>query len=247
MQFRLLRSGKQPSLPRVKVPYRKLNHRIFPALAWLVLVFVLAGQVLAYGPELIAFIPAVASGQIRTGNVALLMASVKPVSSVKSFSDSVVAKEEPSAPDIASSSVAATPNSDSTATPQISMEIKEAEYIAPPVFDVSGIVLSGGASSFPYGQCTYYVATRRPIPWGGNAGTWYSSAQAMGFKVGKTPAVGAVMVSYEGFSSGHVSYVESVQPDGGFTVSEMNYAGAWGRVTYRSLHLGDVYIVGFIY
>ena len=37
---------------------------------------------------------------------------------------------------------------------------------------------------FPWGWCTWYVATRRPVPWSGNAIEWYGNARAMGYPVG---------------------------------------------------------------
>ena len=37
---------------------------------------------------------------------------------------------------------------------------------------------------FAYGFCTYYVATRRCVPWLGNADSWYIAAAQMGYKEG---------------------------------------------------------------
>jgi surface antigen len=46
---------------------------------------------------------------------------------------------------------------------------------------------------------------------------------------------------------GHVAYVESVNADGSFTVSEMNYGG-WGRVDYRTIKsTAGLDLLGFIY
>jgi len=46
---------------------------------------------------------------------------------------------------------------------------------------------------------------------------------------------------------GHVAYVESVNPDGSFTVSEMNY-GRWGVVDYRTIKsTAGLDLLGFIY
>lgn len=106
-------------------------------------------------------------------------------------------------------------------------------------------------NSYPFGQCTYYVASRRNIPWLDNAGGWYRDAIAAGFAVGRTPRTGAIMVSYEGSPYGHVSYVERVNPNGSWVVKEMNYAGiaggGWGRVDTRTVNPGTVFVVGFIY
>lgn len=106
-------------------------------------------------------------------------------------------------------------------------------------------------NGYPFGQCTYYVATRRHIPWMDNAGGWYRDAIAMGVSVGRAPRAGAIMVSYEGSAYGHVSYVERVNRDGSWVVSEMNFwgisGGGWGRVDSRTVTPGSVFVVGFIY
>lgn len=112
------------------------------------------------------------------------------------------------------------------------------------------VVYTNLANGYPFGQCTYYVATRRHIPWLDNAGGWYRDAIAAGFRVGHTPAPGAIQVSYEGNSLGHVALVESVNRDGSYVVSEMNFranGGGWGRVDHRTIVPGTVYVVGFIY
>jgi surface antigen len=78
-------------------------------------------------------------------------------------------------------------------------------------------------NDYEYNQCTYYVASRRPVPFGlGNANTWYYRAKAWGFPVGDTPKPGAVGVDTGGYW-GHVVYVESVNADGSIIISEQNY------------------------
>ena len=108
---------------------------------------------------------------------------------------------------------------------------------------------------FAYGFCTYYVATRRCVPWLGNAGSWYIAAAQMGYKEGRLPIAGAIVVFRPGVngvsSEGHVAYVEAVGPAAGipagsFKLSEMNFAG-WNRVDYRVLSNTDGSIEGFIY
>jgi surface antigen len=57
------------------------------------------------------------------------------------------------------------------------------------------------------------------------------------------------MVTWES-SVGHVAYVESVRPDGSFTVSEMNYHFILGEINYRTItpsQLGRLGLLGFIY
>jgi hypothetical protein len=105
-------------------------------------------------------------------------------------------------------------------------------------------VPGGVGLHFPWGWCTWYVSTRRLIPWSGDAWAWYGAAIAMGYSVGSTPRPGAIMVSKES-RVGHVAYVESV--DGStFTVSEMNFRG-FGVVDQRRIGLGSIALYGFIY
>lgn len=90
--------------------------------------------------------------------------------------------------------------------------------------------------------CTDYVHARRPdVPIYGNAGYgWMSAAQAQGRATGNTPRAGAVAVM-----NGHVAYVESVNADGSYVVSEMgwNYqAGSYNKRTVTPGAFG-----GFIY
>lgn len=108
----------------------------------------------------------------------------------------------------------------------------------------SYISSSSGPNRFPWGYCTWYVASRRYVPWRGNAHAWYSNAQAYGRSVGRTPVPGAIMVTWES-SVGHVAYVESVSGSS-FTVSEMNYVG-YGRVSRRIVSTRSVPLIGFIY
>ena len=107
-------------------------------------------------------------------------------------------------------------------------------------------------NGFTYGYCTWWVASKRNVPWRGNAAQWWWNARAMGFSEGAVPRAGAIMVmGYSGSSpSGHVGYVESVNPNGSFTISEMNWwgvpGGGWGRVDIRTVTSLSG-ILGFIY
>jgi LysM repeat protein len=105
------------------------------------------------------------------------------------------------------------------------------------------------ATGFPWGWCTWYVATRRPVPWRGNAIDWYHNAAAMGFPVGSQPRVGAILVDRESLIGlGHVAYVETVYADGSFLISEMDY-GMFGVTDQRLIKPGQLngVLVGFIY
>jgi len=111
---------------------------------------------------------------------------------------------------------------------------------------VSYVISHSGGSGhrFPYGYCTWYVASRRYVPWGGNAGTWLYNARRYGFSTGSTPRVGAIMVTRESWW-GHVAYVEKVS--GNYvTVSEMNRVG-WGRISRRTISGYSRFILGYIY
>jgi surface antigen len=100
------------------------------------------------------------------------------------------------------------------------------------------------ASHFPWGWCTWYVSTRRYVPWSGDAHSWYGNAQAYGYATGRTPRPGAIMVTWESWW-GHVAYVESVSGSC-WTVSEMNYRG-FGIISSRHICPGQVPLIGFVY
>lgn len=104
---------------------------------------------------------------------------------------------------------------------------------------------AGTGHSFPYGYCTWYVSQKRYIPWSGNAGTWLYNAKTLGYRTGRTPQRGAIMVTTENRYYGHVAVVESVSGDT-VTVSEMNYSH-WGKVDRRVVSLSSRFIKGFIY
>ena len=104
---------------------------------------------------------------------------------------------------------------------------------------------AGEGHRFPYGYCTWYVAQKRYIPWGGNAGSWLFNAKSLGYKTGRAPRAGAIMVTTESAAYGHVALVESVNGNT-LTVSEMNF-NAWGKTNRRTLQVADRAIKGFIY
>lgn len=87
---------------------------------------------------------------------------------------------------------------------------------------------SSAGNRYVSGYCTWYVKNRRPdLPNNlGNAATWVSRAAAQGIATGSTPRVGAV-----GQRANHVVYVESVNPDGTVTISEMNYRALYAKTT----------------
>jgi LysM repeat protein len=103
------------------------------------------------------------------------------------------------------------------------------------------------SNNFPAGWCTYYVATKRLVTWSGDAGYWYQNAAAKGYAVGSTPKVGAIMVTWESWA-GHVAYVEAVNPDGSWVVTEMNWV-AFYVIDQRTIKPGQLggRLEGFIY
>lgn len=118
-----------------------------------------------------------------------------------------------------------------------------------------------GGNGYDFGWCTWYVANRRaevgnPVPSNlGNAYTWYRAAVAEGLPTGLVPKVGAVMV-YE--AGDHVTFVEQVNPDGSFWISEMNdfgqvsitnpaSAGGWDVRDYRLIPASQVSMYRYIY
>lgn len=96
---------------------------------------------------------------------------------------------------------------------------------------------------FPWGQCTWYVAQKRLIPWGGHAKYWLDNAERYGFQTGIEPRAGAIMSTSETWY-GHVAYVEAVNGDY-ITVSEMHLGQ--GALKTRVFLKDDRRIRGYIY
>lgn len=102
----------------------------------------------------------------------------------------------------------------------------------------TGGVAAGGLGSVYLGNgwwCTDYVHSMRPdVPVYGNAGyNWISAAQAQGKATGSTPQVGAIAVM-----PGHVAYVEQVNSDGSYIVSEMGWNYQQGNFNRRLVQPG---------
>lgn len=98
--------------------------------------------------------------------------------------------------------------------------------------------VSSGSRSYNTGNgmwCTDYVHMKRPdVPIYGNAGyNWISAAQASGKATGSTPQAGAIAVM-----PGHVAYVESVNADGSYVVSEMGWNYQAGVYNIRTVQPG---------
>jgi N-acetylmuramoyl-L-alanine amidase len=101
------------------------------------------------------------------------------------------------------------------------------------------IARATGGNKYAFGYCTWYAYERRVQlgravggSWG-NASSWAQYARVAGFVVNNAPAPGAIMQN--GGGAGHVAIVEAVNGDGSLTLTEMNYAGNWNRVTSRTV------------
>lgn len=111
--------------------------------------------------------------------------------------------------------------------------------------------------AYPTGQCTW--GAKALAPWAGNdwgnAGSWVQSAQAAGFRTGRKPVPGALIV-WVGTSAGygHVAFVTDVESENKIQIQEANYGGsAWeadprGIGNYRGWFNpaesgGDVYYI----
>ncbi|WP_445194500.1 CHAP domain-containing protein [Staphylococcus xylosus] len=111
--------------------------------------------------------------------------------------------------------------------------------------------------TYPFGQCTWYVHQRRhqigkDVPTTlGNGGDWGDKAPMVGFKVGKTPKVGAAASIKPGIGGappiyGHVAFVEKVNKDGSIMVSESNVEGL-GTISTRKFSKDEAKTMKFIY
>ena len=115
----------------------------------------------------------------------------------------------------------------------------------------SQVASASAGNRYARGYCTWYAYERRvqlgrPVgSFWGNAATWAAYARAAGYTVNNTPAPGAVMQNGGGY--GHVAIVESVGADGSVTLSEMNYAGNFGRVTSRTISAASAAGFNFIH
>lgn len=96
-----------------------------------------------------------------------------------------------------------------------------------------------------HGNCVWWAAYKRPdlaaqrTGTGWNAVQWYDKFKALGFPVGSKPKAGAVAVfdATDKNSAGHVAYVENVNDNGSFDVSEMDYFGTFGDgLQYGTYH-----------
>jgi surface antigen len=107
------------------------------------------------------------------------------------------------------------------------------------------ISVSDDTHIFPKGYCTWYVAQKVRVPWGGNAKNWPKNAAAYGAVVTDVPAKGAIVVTNDSARYGHVALVEKVT-ETSIIVTEMNYKG-FGKVDTREIPLKSSSIKAYIY
>lgn len=107
----------------------------------------------------------------------------------------------------------------------------------------SGATVSSNlnGNTYPPGQCTWYVYNRLVeagaphYNWLGDGQNWVRGLTARGWTYSSTPVAGAVMSIQGGFwntplEHGHVAYVEHVNDDGTFLVSECNIRGIQDQI-----------------
>jgi surface antigen len=108
----------------------------------------------------------------------------------------------------------------------------------------------GNARGFAQNNCTAFaawrIASRLGVPgfnnywkthWG-NAGHWDDAARAVGVRVDRTPAVGAIAVN-DVHKVGHVAYVNKVYSDGSFDVEEYNWNNKLRYGTRSHVHVSN--------
>jgi surface antigen len=108
----------------------------------------------------------------------------------------------------------------------------------------------GAGDTYTSGQCTWYADNEAHLYTGvwlppslGNALTWATKAQQLGWAVGATPRIGSVIVFQPGadgaHSAGHVAWVTAYYPNTGTVIiSEMNGTAGAGRVDTRTIRDG---------
>lgn len=111
-------------------------------------------------------------------------------------------------------------------------------------------VTTQGNNTYPVGQCTWYVCNRlietgictdpAIYNFNGNGQDWVSALVSKGWKQTNSPQVGAVMSVKGGYGEttaeyGHVAFVEAVNKDGTFLISECNYNYVKDKSHYQVL------------
>lgn len=102
--------------------------------------------------------------------------------------------------------------------------------------------------TWPWGQCTWYVAQHRQVSWRGNAADWLWNAAAHGIATARAPTLGAIVVFRRvrpySTDDGHVALVIAVTPTS-YSIAEMNFIGS-GRIDVRTIGWPDPAVQGFV-
>ncbi|WP_270235004.1 amidase domain-containing protein [Staphylococcus warneri] len=113
-----------------------------------------------------------------------------------------------------------------------------------------------GSSSYPQGQCTWYV-DQRMKQFGqyihsnlGDAHHWNNRAAREGYQVSSTPKKHTAVVFEAGqlgadTQYGHVAFVEKINADGSIIISESNVKGL-GVISYRTIDADDASQLDYI-
>lgn len=130
----------------------------------------------------------------------------------------------------------------STATPVTSNVAEVSDNTTGVTSNVAGV--RGTYNNFPYGQCTWWADQRYfqlhgvYVPWttNSNANVWTTRAAQYNWKVSTVPTTGSIMMLSPGvegaFSDGHVAIVEKLLGGSSFQVSQMNWNGGVGVLSY---------------
>ncbi len=105
---------------------------------------------------------------------------------------------------------------------------------------------AGSTHAFYPGHCTWYVAKKFKVTFGGSARFWIKNAKAAGYEISDSPVVHSAVVTSERAPYGHVAFVEEVNWDKNtILISEMNYKGLY-VLSKRELPIHGSGIVGYI-
>lgn len=106
-------------------------------------------------------------------------------------------------------------------------------------------------NTYDDGECTFYVFDKVKADgmmiersWG-DAETWAARAKSDGYTVNNNPEKGALMQTDRG-EIGHVAYIESVNDDGSFKITEMNLSEPY-EVTERTIDSENINYYQFIH
>jgi surface antigen len=130
----------------------------------------------------------------------------------------------------------------STATPVISNVAEVSDNTTATTSNAAAV--RGTYNNFPYGQCTWWADQRYfqlhgvYVPWttNSNANVWTIRAAQYNWKISTVPTTGSIMMLSPGvegaFSDGHVAIVEKLLGGNSFQVSQMNWNGGVGVISY---------------